>query len=212
MEKPPRRSSYQLTSLEKGTEPANHAHGADPPDGEDALQALESMNREATTDAVKAMRGRLEAGRDDEPDDRLRRRSTPTNLGRCTSTSEPSQATRLTALQRTGCPPLSRGIGRLRSPRSLGHGDVLSSGLDREPRLAPAGHDDAAGLVARAAEAAAHVGHVGEPGLREQLARVRGAHAALAADQELGRARDGALDGCDEVGVRQRSARRGFEV
>src|SRR5207249_11885745 len=70
--------------------------------------------------------------------------------------------------------------------------------------------DDAAGVVARAAEAAAHVGQVGEARLREELAGARGAPAALAADQELRRVRDGALDGRDDR-VRRRMARGGIE-
>src|SRR5205814_73390 len=104
-----------------------------------------------------------------------------------------------------------RDEGRARTGRACGRRSQLSPGLDRQPRLAPAGHHDAARLVARAAEAAAHVGQVGEARLREELAGARGAPAALAADQELRRARDGAPDGRDEVRVRRRLARGGIE-
>src|SRR5207302_10510063 len=78
--------------------------------------------------------------------------------------------------------------------------------LDRQPRVAPAGHDDAPRLVARAAEAAADVGDVAIAGRGEDLARVLRAAAGLAADDELRHARQVALDDGEEVWVRHRLA------
>src|SRR5439155_15205743 len=78
--------------------------------------------------------------------------------------------------------------------------------LDRQPRVAPAGDDDAPRLVARAAEAAADVGDVAIAGCGEDLARVLRAAAGLAADDELRGARQVALDDGEEVRVRHRLA------
>src|SRR5207237_8164066 len=69
----------------------------------------------------------------------------------------------------------------------------------------------AAGLVARAAEAAAYVRDVRVAGVGEDLAGALRPHPALAADHELRRWREVTLHDGEEVGVELRLARRRIE-
>ena len=100
-----------------------------------------------------------------------------------------------------------------RCPRSgllgqLGVGLVGGGRIfDRQLRCKPAGAGDAAEAVVLAVEAAAHVDHAGVAGRLEQRGGLQRAAARLAADDELGVAREVGGDDLLEIAVRGSSGR-----